>query len=89
MRQQEECICRQCGFLMTWLTSAIYANHILICSEESIIVETAEGIICKIFILNYSVVCAWCSDKTDYVAGYGDERVRLCDTCVRDKKVMK
>ena len=38
---------------------------------------------------NYSVVCAWCSDKTDYVAGYGDERVRLCDTCVRDKKVMK
>lgn len=42
MRQQEECICRQCGFLMTWLTSAIYANHILICSEESTIVETVE-----------------------------------------------
>ena len=51
MRQQEECICRQCGFLMTWLTSAIYANHILICSEESIIVGTVEGINCKFFIL--------------------------------------
>ena len=37
----------------------------------------------------FSVVCAWCSDKTDYVPGYGDERVRLCDTCVRDKKLLK
>jgi hypothetical protein len=36
--------------------------------------------------LFYSVVCAWCSEKEDYVAGYGDERVRICDTCYRDKK---
>lgn len=74
---------------MTWLTSAIYASLILTYLEESIIVETVEGNSLTIFILIYSVVCAWCSDKSDYVAGYGDERVRLCDTCVRDKKVMK
>jgi len=74
---------------MTWLTSATYASLISTCSEGSIIVETVEGNSFAIFILINSVVCAWCSDKTDYVAGYGDERVRLCDTCVRDKKVMK
>ncbi len=75
---------------MTWLTSATYANHTLTYLGGSIIAETVEGKCYAYFFKKIcSVVCAWCSDKTDYVPGYGDERVRLCDTCVRDKKLLK
>jgi hypothetical protein len=70
---------------MTWSTSAANANPTSTSSEGSITAAIVESKSPSLNII-YSVVCAWCSEKEDYVAGYGDERVRICDTCYRDKK---
>jgi hypothetical protein len=64
---------QQCGFLMTWQKTALFARATLTYLEENIIVGTVEGILnIYIMLTYYSLVCYQCSTHYEYVAGYGD-----------------